>query len=1024
MQKTTQKRLTLLLVTVAFVLAFMGASSAATIDTEMDLSVSNDPVHVGDSVTLTAHLEADPQGPNFDIPGVTVNFYDVTSGTQTLGSNVTDSNGDATYSYTPSTTGTKTLRATYAGRTDPNPGQDPPYGYFSSDDEEDLEVRGVPSLSVTKTDSPDPVFAGNTLTYAMTVTNTGGNRAYNVNIADTVPNALTNVQYSLNNNNWFTYTSGQLISLGDINNGQSRNFWIRGTVNPATLPGTITNLVNVYTCKTLRGSASADTTIRAILEVTKTDSPDPVIAGNLLTYTISVRNNGGSTVNGVNFADILPAALTNAQYSLNNGVNWYTYTSGTSVNIGNINAGSTLNFLIRGTVNPATLPGTISNLVNILVGGVQRGQATADTTVTNVANLAVTKTDNPDPVIAGNLLTYAMSVANNGPSVAHSVTFADTLPTALTNTQYSLNNINWLPYTSGQIIPLGDINVNQIVNFYVRGTVNPATLPGTITNLVNINANDGSGQATADTTVTNVANLAVTKTDNPDPVIAGNLLTYAMSVANNGPSVAHSVTFADTLPTALTNTQYSLNNINWLPYTSGQIIPLGDINVNQIVNFYVRGTVNPATLPGTITNLVNINANDGSGQATADTTVTNVANLAVTKTDNPDPVIAGNLLTYAMSVANNGPSVAHSVTFADTLPTALTNAQYSLNNINWLPYTSGQIIPLGDINVNQIVNFYVRGTVNPATLPGTITNLVNINANDGSGQATADTTVISNALLSITKTADKNPAVYNVGETVTFNINVYNPGPSAASNVVVTDTLPAGLNYLDSSAGGVWDANARTVTWILPALAPGDNYLPWVSATVTSEAAAKNVENTAQAIDEQMETPVIATASIYVPSADLVLTKTVDKTKPVVKDTVIFTLIVNNHGPDTAVDVTVTDKLPAGLTYVSSSANYGTYNPSTGIWSIGNLPNGATAILTIKAVVEKSGQIINQAKVTALTYDPNIEGNTASAAMNVQAQSVPVNAKTIGMLETGAPFGALIVALLMLFSGMVIARRK
>ena len=68
-----------------------------------------------------------------------------------------------------------------------------------------------------------------------------------------------------------------------------------------------------------------------------------------------------------------------------------------------------------------------------------------------------------------------------------------------------------------------------------------------------------------------------------------------------------------------------------------------------------------------------------------------------------------------------------------------------------------------------------------------------------------------------------------------------------------------------------------------------------MNATVTSDAAAQTLNNTASATDDQMESPVSATASIYVPSADLVLTKTVNNTKPVVKDIVVFTLIVNNH---------------------------------------------------------------------------------------------------------------------------------
>jgi len=126
------------------------------------------------------------------------------------------------------------------------------------------------------------------------------------------------------------------------------------------------------------------------------------------------------------------------------------------------------------------------------------------------------------------------------------------------------------------------------------------------------------------------------------------------------------------------------------------------------------------------------------------------------------------------------------------------------------------------------------------------------------------------------------------------------------------------------------------------------------------------------------------------------------------------------------VDVTVFDKLPAGVTYVSHVANYGTYDPATGLWSISSLPNGASAVLTITAVVEESGRIVNQANVTALTWDPNLEGNTASAAMDVQkkVEPVPVNGKTVKMQKTGAPIVGLLLAFFMLLAGMVLPRRK
>ena len=122
------------------------------------------------------------------------------------------------------------------------------------------------------------------------------------------------------------------------------------------------------------------------------------------------------------------------------------------------------------------LPGTITNTVNALLNGTIKNSTTATTGVVTNSSLGVTKSDSPDPVTAGQLLTYAMSITNNGPSLARNVSFTDNLPTALTSgVQYSLDNINWSSYTSGQDIPLGNLNVGSTVLFWVRGIVNAAT---------------------------------------------------------------------------------------------------------------------------------------------------------------------------------------------------------------------------------------------------------------------------------------------------------------------------------------------------------------------------------------------------------------------------------------------------------------------------------------------------------------------------------------------------------------------
>ena len=166
-------------------------------------------------------------------------------------------------------------------------------------------------------------------------------------------------------------------------------------------------------------------------------------------------------------------------------------------------------------------------------------------------------------------------------------------------------------------------------------------------------------------------------------------------------------------------------------------------------------------------------------------------------------------------------------------------------------------------------------------------------------------------------------------------------------------------------------------------------------------------------------------------AADLTITKTVKPTNPSLHDSVIFTMVVHNHGPDTALNVYVIDKLPKGLKYISSSANYGSYNSKTGKWTIGTLLSNTTAILTIKSEVIAVGTIQNHATVYSSTYDPTLNDRTASAKVYVKKVKHPgkhekchglyCHGKKIPMQHTGTSITALILAILMLISGLVIS---
>jgi uncharacterized repeat protein (TIGR01451 family) len=103
---------------------------------------------------------------------------------------------------------------------------------------------------------------------------------------------------------------------------------------------------------------------------------------------------------------------------------------------------------------------------------------------------------------------------------------------------------------------------------------------------------------------------------------------------------------------------------------------------------------------------------------------------------------------------------------------------------------------------------------------------------------------------------------------------------------------------------------------------------------------------------------------------DRAITKTVDIAYPELNSNVVFTLKAENLGNGNAVGVSVTDLLPNGFTYVSSVVPSGTsYDPISGIWTIGDLATNASISLKITAKVVKIGNNINTATITG--YQPD-----------------------------------------------------
>jgi uncharacterized delta-60 repeat protein/uncharacterized repeat protein (TIGR01451 family) len=129
----------------------------------------------------------------------------------------------------------------------------------------------------------------------------------------------------------------------------------------------------------------------------------------------------------------------------------------------------------------------------------------------------------------------------------------------------------------------------------------------------------------------------------------------------------------------------------------------------------------------------------------------------------------------------------------------------------------------------------------------------------------------------------------------------------------------------------------------------------------------------------------LALAGVVLPTADVGLAMTVAPATVVATSNLIYTLTLTNYGPSTATNIVVTDALPAGMVYVSSSPSLGNVSVNAGVlsWTISSLAKDAIASLAFVVRANNIGVTTNTAGVTTGTSDLNPDDDIASAVVTV-----------------------------------------
>ncbi len=293
------------------------------------------------------------------------------------------------------------------------------------------------------------------------------------------------------------------------------------------------------------------------------------------------------------------------------------------------------------------------------------------------------------------------------------------------------------------------------------------------------------------------------------------------------------------------------------------------------------------------------------------------------------------------------------------------------------------------------------------TLPSLSATLLDTLGGGTTSTGDLSTGVIPAPSLSVTKT-DGVATTYQ-GASNTYTIVVTNNGTYSVT-ASVTDTIPAGLTGVTwtcvASAGSSCAAASGSGNLATSAtLEAGDTATYTINATVT--ASSGSIANTVTVAPPAWltdATPANNTATdtdTVVAAADLSITKTTASTF-VVGSNASYTLTARNNGPQSAAGtITVSDTLPAGLTYVSATGTGWTCSHASGTVTCtraGPVTSGTTLpaiTLTVAVGAAAAPSVTNTATVaSSTTLDPDATDNSSSVTSGVTVPTDLTIAKT------------------------------
>lgn len=858
----------------------------------------------------------------------------------------------------------------------------------------------TPVLEVTKSVATLPVTTlGQTLTYTITVANTGNVKVNNITVTDPLIPTLSCSGISVaagasDSSCNGTYT----VTQDDLNAGKIVN-----TAKAAGQTPTGTAVEDTGTLDTPVTQSPAISVLKLAPTYADTDGSGTVTPGDVYTYAFTVKNEGNVQLTNINIVDDRPdvtvvggpVALDPGQsdttsFTATHAVTQTEIDAGSFDNRATVSGTSPLNVSVSDISDPATAAGSGQTTTTIAAAPVMALVKTAG----NVVDTDGNGTD------AGDTITYLFELTNTGNVTLNTLSISDTklLPSPICSIASLAPGASTTCTSNPYAITQAEVDAGEVQNSATATGSPPSGAP--INDVSDSGAGNGSSPTvkalspTASVAVTKAAGTpTVDKGANASATDAGDTISYTFVVTNTGARTVQGVTVTDAklsniVCTPTTLVPQATANCTADPYVLTQT----DINAAAVTNTAkVTATPVPNTAdpnPAPVTDISGATNADDAQTVTPIATAPSIALIkeagapSVDKGTDATATDAGDTIAYTFTLTNTGTVTLNSLSVSDAKVGAVACAAPSLEPGTSTTCTALYTITLDDMNAGAVTNSATASGTPPATAanpnPAPVTDVSgSSNAND----APTVTPLATKPGLTLVKTAGTpttklgaNAALTDADDTVTYTFEVTNTGTVTLSDIAINDpkianvtcsaaSLAPGatttctgvytLTQADVDTGSV--SNSATVAGTPPATAANPNPLP---VTDVSGSAADNNTPTTTTLPR---TPALALAKKMTSYDDKDGNGFISA-----GDVLTYVVTATNTGTVSLPDVTVADNkvTPKSTTCVTVAPRAicfltGTYTVTAADMTAGEIINKASATTPALAAVIAAKNTVN-----------------------------------------------------------------